>query len=181
MDRRLTRRQRINAARAELLHLFDPDVIFHPQRFADICTALKSEVRIAGPAHMIRIISIDEPCVTADAVAVAILAACQETKERAEDVARRVQGMRARYYACLALVENYPEVARPQIARCCGASSSSDASFIGSLEHRLQKQAIRWWSEDSLQRVIAKVKAYANGASPRAALGLPDRHRRVAV
>lgn len=107
---------------------------------------------------------------TADAVAVAIVAACRETKERPEDVARKVPALRARYYACLALCGAYGDVANPVIAKCCGASPASAMAFIPNVNHRRQKGDMKWWSDESLRRVVRAVTAHRNGMKPREAL-----------
>lgn len=100
------------------------------------------------------------PPLPADAVAVAIIAACKETKERPEDIARGVPATRARGYAVFALKQVYADIPHSRIARCCGCPRASADTFLPTLRVRREKGLCKWWSEAAFKRVIAAVDRY---------------------
>ncbi len=107
--------------------------------------------------------------ISADAIAVAILAATAETKERAEDVARGVPAMKARALAVMALNQVYGGVAHSRLARCCGIRNPETASkYLIEFRTRVQNGRCGWWNEAMFNRVLKRVERYRlDGELPR--------------
>lgn len=107
--------------------------------------------------------------ISADAIAVAILAAVTETKERAEDVARGVPAMKARALAVMALNQVYGGVAHSRLARCCGIRNHESASkYLIDFRTRVQNGKCGWWNEAMFNRVVKRVERHRlDGELPR--------------
>jgi hypothetical protein len=104
--------------------------------------------------------------ISADAIAVAIVAAVAETKERAEDVARGVPAMKARALAVMALNQVYGGVAHSRLARCCGIRSHETASkYLIEFRTRIKNGKCGWWNEAALIRVIKRVEQHKHSGN----------------
>lgn len=95
---------------------------------------------------------------TADAIAHAVVAACRE-EGSGEDPIRVVEGapgLRARAYAAFALERVFPHIARPVIARVCGASSYE--VYMAGIDYRRKHGQCQWWDDAVLERVVEAVR-----------------------
>jgi hypothetical protein len=108
---------------------------------------------------------------TADDVAVAIIAACRETKEDPIEVATRAPARRARHYAAHALANQFPDVLRERIADMVGCPGKGIYFWRNSCgqvanPNGLGRYTVKWWDAAVYRRVIEAIKAAAMRVEP---------------
>jgi hypothetical protein len=104
---------------------------------------------------------------SADEIAVAIIAACDETGADPVDVARghrptdadqRRKITRARYYAAFALYEHFPALSASSVGRMVG--SAAPDSLISNINRQLAEGSLKWWSKPVLARVCGAIERH---------------------
>lgn len=101
--------------------------------------------------------------ITADDIAIAIVAACRQT---GEDPILAVQGhtlhKKARHYAFHALIHVFPRYNQEVVARCLGSGKTAKqfiaASFVSVLGRGGRTKA-GWWDDEAFDRVIRAIEA----------------------
>jgi hypothetical protein len=103
---------------------------------------------------------------TADHIAVAIVAACQQTDEDPVKCAQRGSKIRARHYAMHALVRVFPAAPKRKIANWCGAYYEASKFYENSCTNtanpnasRLAKRKTDWWNDEIFYRVVRALEA----------------------
>lgn len=122
--------------------------------------------------------------ITADDIAIAIVAACRQT---GEDPILAVQGhtlhKKARHYAFHALIHVFPRYNQEVVARCLGSGKSAKqfiaASFVSVLGRGGRSKA-GWWDDDVFDRVIRAIEAGKTAAAVRAPAPRPQAPRSAA-
>jgi hypothetical protein len=112
---------------------------------------------------------------SADAVAIAIVAACRQLKEDPLRLFEYEFGTnRPRYLAYFALVKFFPDTPNPALGRMLGASRYRACNLKA--EAITAKNKSQWWNQDQAEAVCAELEAFLK----RRAGPLPDVSTKVA-
>lgn len=111
---------------------------------------------------------------SADAVAVAIIAACYYTGDDPLQYGDGSRGLRSAFYAYAALARLYPECPNPALGRCLGRDSYSACQ----LKHETnQARKAKWWSEKDLCEVVLALEEFLGIRVREAAPPVPLLHQ----